>query len=104
MKLNYNVTELKKAYYKLAKEMQISMILCRDNEIEIYEESHIKAYKFAEEIHKINENCIVVDLKAMGMDVDVRGNTLAGSKSLYLVDEGHYLKLIGEEPGQIKMI
>ena len=38
------------------------------------------------------------------MDVDVRGNKLKGSKSLYLVDEGHYLKLIGEAEGQMSLI
>ena len=99
--MNYNLTDLKIAYYKIAKKMEINMIMCRDNEIEVYEENHIKGYKFAEEIHKINSKCKIVDLKSMGMDVDVRGNTLAGSKSLYLVDEEHYLKLIGEEPGQL---
>lgn len=98
-----NITDLKREYYKLAKEMNINMISSGENEIEIYEKDRIKGYRFAEEVNKLNNSCKVVDLIAMGMDKDARGNTLEGSQSLYLTDDEYYLKLIGEEVGQVSM-
>ena len=81
---------------KIAKRLGISMFLCTEKLIEIAEQDGKKREEFTREIEKINSRTRVTDLILNNQHEDSRGNSIIGSKSLYLVDDEYYKKIIGE--------
>lgn len=90
-----NLTEIKINFYKIAKKHEISMSLCTEEEIEVIEKDKSKFNEFAREIKKINNGTKIVDLVGGNEHICIRGYDSTGGKSLYLVDDDYYNKLIG---------
>lgn len=65
--------------------------------MEIYERSREKKDKFLREVNRTYKRKIsYVDLIRLGLDRDIKGNTLEGSKPLYLVDDDYYRSIVRE--------
>ena len=66
--------------------------------MEIYEKDRGKTKEFLREIKENNtynnEVISYMNLYNSGLDRDVRGNTLEGSKALYLVDNEYYRSIV----------
>ena len=85
---------------KIARKLEVSMYMCTEKLIEIAEQDRKKREEFTREIEKINSTTRVTDLILNNQHEDSKGNSIIGSKSLYLVDDEYYRKLVGEDPQQ----
>ena len=93
---------MKIEFIKIAKRMEVSMPFITEKEIEVNESDRRKFNKFAEEIRRISPNTKILDLIRSNEHICVRGYDITGDKSLYLTDDNHYRKLIGEDHQDFK--
>ena len=70
----------------------------KHNIIEVVEEDRKKFVRFAETLAGKGIKLRVSDLVRGGETTDVRGNSVLGSKALYLVDDDYFNRITGNEP------
>ena len=92
------MTDFRKQATRIAKRLEISMYMCTERLIEIAETDRRKRQEFIDEIEKLDNRTQVTDLILNRQHEDSRGNSIIGSKSLYLVDDDYYRKIVGEDP------
>lgn len=89
--------KLKINFYKIAKEHEISMSFSIEKLIEVIEKDKSKIKSFVRDIKKVSPQTKVTDLIANNQYIDINGNDVSNSKSLYLVDYNYYKRLISED-------
>lgn len=98
MKESYSDFEI--AVIKLAKKFEISMTRSSAELVEFWEEDIKKAYRFTDEIRKLNPKTKFIELISTRQHKDTKGFDIRNSKSLYLTDDDYYNALIGNESDQ----
>ncbi len=78
---------MREAIRNIAKTNNIMATRITEKEIEFYEKNKVKMRKFVEQIReRCGHNIKFIELSSIGMDKDVKGNTLEGCKALYMLE------------------
>lgn len=70
-----------------------------EKEVEFYEKDEDKMWKFVRQIEeRYGHNIKFIELSSIGLDKDIKGNTLEGCKALYMLEpEPEQLSLFEKE-------
>ena len=82
---------------KIAKRLDISMTMVTEKLIEFHEIDKDKAREFVRAIKEFSKDTKVIELIKSRQHLDTKGFDISNSRALYLVDDKHYRKIIGED-------
>ena len=89
-------TEFQKEVIRIAKRLDVSVIMSTDKEVEFMEKDRDKVHQFIDAIRAISKNVKLNELYSTGMHKDTKGYDASEDKSLYQVDDDYYKRLVGE--------
>lgn len=89
-------TEFQKEVIRIAKRLDVSVVMNTDKEIEFIEKDRDKVHKFINAIRGMNESVKLSELYSIGMHKDTKGYDASEDKSLYQVDDDYYRRLVEE--------